>query len=71
MVERDRGMNSNIIIHYFKLRPKQLFRILKEWGITRSLFLSGLLFFSILYVDKGKTKLDSASGRNLRIDRLS
>ena len=64
MVERDRGMNSNIIIHYFKLRSKQLFRILKEWGITRSLFLSGLL-------DKGKTKLDSASGRNLRIDRLS
>ena len=71
MVERDRGMNSNIIIHYFKLRSKQLFRILKEWGITRSLFLSGLLFFSILYVDKGKTKLDSASGRNLRIDMLS
>lgn len=45
MVERDRGMNSNIIIHYFKLRSKQLFRILKELGIIRSLFLSGLLFF--------------------------
>lgn len=70
MVERDRGMNSNIIIHYFKLRSKQLFRILKEWGITKPVFVR-TSFFSILYVDKGKTKLDSASGRNLRIDRLS
>ncbi|EJW91153.1 hypothetical protein EVA_20740 [gut metagenome] len=46
MVERDRGINSNIIIHYFKLRSKQLFRILKELGIIRSLFLSGLLFLA-------------------------
>ena len=70
MVERDRGMNNNIIIHYFKLRSKQLFRILKEWGLPEACFVR-TSFFSILYVDKGKTKLDSASGRNLRIDRLS
>jgi len=74
MVERDRGMNSNIIIHYFKLRSKQLFRILKELGIIRSLFLSGLLFFSLygwLYILLFLIALVGALHGNIRIGKIA
>lgn len=74
MVERDRGMNSNIIIHYFKLQSKQLFRILKELGIIRSLFLSGLLFFSLygwLYILLFLIALVGAPHGNIRIGKIA
>lgn len=74
MVERYRGMNSNIIIHYFKLRSKQLFRILKELGIIRSLFLSGLLFFSLygwLYILLFLIALVGALHGNIRIGKIA
>ena len=74
MVERDRGMNSNIIIHYFKLRSKQLFRILKELGIIRSLFLSGLLFFSLygwLYILLFLIALVGALHGSIRIGKVA
>lgn len=74
MVERDRGINSNIIIHYFKLRSKQLFRILKELGIIRSLFLSGLLFFSLygwLYILLFLIALVGALHGNIRIGKVA
>lgn len=48
------GIDSNIIVCYFKLRSKQLFRILKELGIIRSLFLSGLLFLAFYMLIKAK-----------------
>lgn len=47
-------MDSNIIVCYFKLRSKQLFRMLKELGIVRSLFLSGILFLACCLLIKAK-----------------
>ena len=45
-----------VITCYFKLRSKQLFRLLKGIGLVRSLFLLGLLFlilFLLVKTDKG------------------
>lgn len=47
-------IDNNFIVYYFKLRSKQLFRIVKELGIIRSLFLSGLLFLAFCILIKIK-----------------